>query len=146
MASYAVYIQDTAGSLDVQVHRAPSTIPVGGTVLPFTYLENNNALVSPAKAITGATNATPIVLTVASGHGVVANDQIFVTGVGGNTAANGTFIVSAVGATTITLQGSAGNGSYTSGGTFRELTPASRFHDAIQVASRAILNDRSLNG
>lgn len=72
--------------------------------------------------VTGATNATPIVLTVPSGHPFKVGDQIAVSDVGGNTAANGTFYVSAVAATTVTLTtvatttNVAGNGAYTSGG------------------------------
>lgn len=68
-------------------------------------------------AVSGASNASPIVLTVASGHGIVANDSIVVSGIIGNTAANGTWTVSSVGSTTITLKNSVGNGAYSSGGT-----------------------------
>lgn len=69
-----------------------------------------------ARTITGATNASPIVLTMASGHGFVANDSIIVSGVGGNTAANGIFTVQSSNTTTVTLKNSTGNGAYTSGG------------------------------
>lgn len=69
------------------------------------------------RAISGATNATPIVLTLPSGHGFSANDLIVVSGVAGNTAANGTFVVQSAGSTTVTLKNSVGNGAYTSGGT-----------------------------
>jgi hypothetical protein len=41
-------------------------------------------------AISGATNATPIVIT-STAHGLTNNDRIFITGVLGNTAANGAF-------------------------------------------------------
>jgi hypothetical protein len=71
-----------------------------GNQLPLTY------------GVDAATNAAPIVLTVASGHGIVANDNVYVSGVVGNTAANGTFLVTSVTSTTITLTGSAGNGAY----------------------------------
>lgn len=67
--------------------------------------------------ITGATNATPIVLTTSSAHGVVVGQVVVVASVGGNTNANGTWEVSAVTSTTITLLNSAGNAAYTSGGT-----------------------------
>lgn len=70
-------------------------------------------------SVTGATNASPIVVTSAS-HGLSVGQSVTVTGVGGNTAANGTFVVSAVGsANTFTLSGSTGNGAYTSGGTWK---------------------------
>jgi len=72
-------------------------------------------------AITGATNATPIVLTTAA-HGIADVDVITVSGVGGNTAANNTpanpyWIASRVDATHLRLRGSVGNSAYTSGGT-----------------------------
>ena len=66
-------------------------------------------------AITGATNATPIVITVTS-HGFSTGDVVNITGVGGNTAANGTWFITVVDANTFSLNGSVGNGAYTSGG------------------------------
>ena len=70
-------------------------------------------------SVTGATNASPIVLTVSSttGTSLRNNDTVVVSGVGGNTAANGTWLVEVASSTTIKLLGSTGNGSYTSGGT-----------------------------
>ncbi len=63
--------------------------------------------------ISGATNASPIVLTVPAWATMPAVGQIVVVkGVNGNTAANGTFSVQAVTATTLTLQGSTGNGAF----------------------------------
>lgn len=64
---------------------------------------------------TGSTNATPIVLTVNAGHGLKVGDYIAVTGITGNTGANGEWRLSAVAATTATLEGSVGNGTH--GGT-----------------------------
>lgn len=65
--------------------------------------------------ITGATNASPIVLTSAN-HGRAVGEQIIVSQVNGNLAANGVWTISAVTANTITLTGSAGNGAYENGG------------------------------
>lgn len=74
------------------------------------------ALESNIQAITGATNATPIVITIAS-HGLDNGDQVVITGVLGNTAANGTLWTIANGTTnTFELVGSVGNAAYTSGG------------------------------
>lgn len=67
--------------------------------------------------ITGATNATPIVVT-SNNHGLSVNDHVTVNDVGGNTAANATFVVSAVSTNTFTLGSSAGNGAYSSGGSW----------------------------
>lgn len=73
-------------------------------------------------SITGATNATPIVIT-SNSHGLSTDDIVTISGVGGNTAANGTFRITVTGATTYTLQtlagaNVAGSGAYTSGGTW----------------------------
>ena len=70
------------------------------------------------KTLTAATNATPIAITIA-GHGYSTGDTVVVTGVGGNTAANGTWEITVTAANTFTLDGSAGNGNRTSGGTVR---------------------------
>lgn len=67
--------------------------------------------------ITGATNAGPIVITSA-GHGLTTGTRVTVSGVGGNTAANGTFTVTVVDSNTFSLDGSTGNSAYTSGGTW----------------------------
>lgn len=67
-------------------------------------------------AITGASNASPIVVTAAN-HGYSSGESVVISGVGGNTAANGTWIVTVLSASTFSLNGSSGNGAYTSGGT-----------------------------
>jgi hypothetical protein len=68
-------------------------------------------------AVSGATNASPIVVTSA-GHSLNTGDAISISGVAGNTAANGTFTVTKVDANTFSLNGSTGNAAYTSGGTW----------------------------
>lgn len=65
--------------------------------------------------ITGATNAAPIVITSAS-HGLNTGTSVTISGVAGNTAANGTFICTRIDANTFSLQSSTGNAPYTSGG------------------------------
>jgi hypothetical protein len=66
------------------------------------------------QAITGATNASPVVIT-ANSHGLSNGDEVYVAGVLGNTGANGTWIVANATTNTFELQGSAGNGAYSSG-------------------------------
>jgi hypothetical protein len=69
--------------------------------------------------ITGATQANPCVLTVAAGHGVVANELVQIAGVVGMVELNNkSFVVSAATGTTITLSNvnSTGFTAYTSGG------------------------------
>ncbi len=76
---------------------------------------------SNVQAITGATNATPIVITIAS-HNLTDGDQVTIAGVLGNTAANGTWVIASVTTNTFGLVTSVGNGAYTSGGTCTRLS------------------------
>ena len=75
--------------------------------------------------VTNCTNASPIVCTTGtSTHDIVAGNVVKLAKVLGNTAANGTFTVSAVTGTTFTLQSSAGNGAFTGDGIVWKVTPA----------------------
>lgn len=72
------------------------------------------------KAITGATNATPIVIT-ATAHGFTNGDLVFIDGIAGNLAANGIWKVANVATNTFELQrpdgtNAVGSAAYTSGG------------------------------
>ena len=67
--------------------------------------------------ITGATNASPIVLTVSSTTELRTGMTVTVANVGGNTAANGRWAsITVVDATHVSLDGSTGSGAYTTGG------------------------------
>jgi hypothetical protein len=68
-------------------------------------------------AITGATNSAPIVITCSGAHGYQEADQVTITGVGGNTAANATWWITPLSPTTFSLHGSTGNANYGGGGT-----------------------------
>jgi hypothetical protein len=68
-------------------------------------------------AITDATNAGPIVITSVD-HGLTTGTRVTITGVLGNTNANGTYVVTVVDSSTFSLQGSTGNDGYISGGTW----------------------------
>ncbi len=67
------------------------------------------------RSIAGATNASPIVVNCAN-HPYVTGDYVVMSGVLGNTAANGIFVVTVLSASAYSLNGSTGNGAYTSGG------------------------------
>ena len=67
--------------------------------------------------ISAATNATPIVITLAAGNGKKTGDRIAISGITGNTGANGEWTLAQVTATTFQLLGSVGNGTF--GGTPR---------------------------
>lgn len=70
-----------------------------------------------SKAVSNATNAVPIVVTTSTAHGLEDNDIVQITGVLGNTGANGVWRITKLSSTTFSLDGSAGTGAYTSGGT-----------------------------
>lgn len=92
-------------------------IDTGGAVLGLRavlYNARSNGV------ITGATNATPIVITSTS-HGLATNDIVVIRNVLGNTAANGQYRITVLTANTFSLQtlaavNIAGSGAYTSGG------------------------------
>lgn len=73
--------------------------------------------VGSALTVTGATNATPIVITTSAAHGLASNQFVRVAGVTGNTAANDEWIITVLTGTTFSLNSSVGNGAYVSGGT-----------------------------
>ncbi len=68
-----------------------------------------------ASNITGASNANPIVIN-SQGHGLATGQRVTITGVTGNTNANGTFTITVLSADTFSLNGSTGNASFTGGG------------------------------
>lgn len=73
--------------------------------------------------ITAVTNASPIQIT-ANTHGFTTGQEVRISGVLGNTAANGDWIVTVIDANNFTLNGSVGNGAYTSGGKVSRLFTA----------------------
>lgn len=102
-------------------------------------------------AISNATNATPIVVTTGT-HSLNDGQSVYITGVGGNTAANGDFYVKRTGfsATTFALYTDyaltnpvAGNGAYTAGGsvngTKRISSPIGLYYADQSPATKHIL-------
>lgn len=84
----------------------------------FLGLKLTNAwLASDYLTVAAATNATPIQITTSTAHGYSTGDVIQIGAVGGNTAANRyNWRITVVDTTNFTLNGSVGNGTYTSGG------------------------------
>ena len=137
-SSIAIYIKnDGSGNYSAAPYYAPSTLPVATVHPPLDFIQNSSQTGTPID-ITGATNAAPIVLTVASGHGIVADDGVNISGVVGNTAANGAFLVTSVTATTITLQGSSGNAAWTSGGKLQKLAKTTNLFDALESMVKSV--------
>ena len=75
-----------------------------------------NANVAYGGFVTGATNASPIVITTQNPHYLVTGDQVTIADCLGNLGANGTWTITVVNATKFQLQASAGTGTYTGGG------------------------------
>lgn len=103
------------------------------------------------KAVTNATNAAPIVLTV-TGHGYPTGHVVNVATVGGNTNANGIWEIVVVDANSFQLVGSQGNSAYTSGGTVKAASFAMRFtggglnYNLDKKRSNEIRNDAQGSG
>lgn len=64
------------------------------------------------KKITGATNATPIVITTSADHGYQTGDTVVVKYVEGNLAANGSWSITVTSATSFSLNSSIGTGTF----------------------------------
>lgn len=102
------------------------------------------------KSITGATNATPIVITSTS-HGFSNGDRVLISRVGGNTAANGLFVIANVAANTfeltdpVTGSNVAGSGAYTSGGNMLNMTTLDFENDVTSavVATTSALGSKT---
>lgn len=86
----------------------PSGLMTGGT---------GSLSLEDTGSIQGASNASPIQITSAN-HGLTTGTLVTITGVAGNTNANGTWTITVTGPSTFTLNSSTGNAPYTSGGTW----------------------------
>lgn len=87
-------------------------------------------LIDTSTDVVGATNTSPIVVTTESDD-FDTGDHVDIEGVRGNTAANGTWEVTRTGAASFTLDGSSGNGRYTSGGSASRADHLYRWSTAI---------------
>ena len=99
--------------------------------------------------LSAATNATPIVCTIAANSGLKTGDRIAIAGITGNTNANGEWSIAMLTATTFSLLGSVGNGAY--GGTPRvalifDQTPAMRAHSAVLQSAGNLVGTVTLTG
>lgn len=124
---FAGFIDENTAATILAVIRSSANVPVEPDAAPTWRLYGATGVLAGGTgaatsfetgSVTGATNASPVVITSA-GHGLSVGQSVTVSGVGGNTGANGTFAVSAVTSTTFTLSGSTGTGNYTTGGTWK---------------------------
>jgi hypothetical protein len=88
-------------------------------------------------SVTAATNASPIVVTTASAHGRSPGDTVIISDCAGNTAANGTWVLSAASGSSMTLTGSTGNGAYSGGGYYRAFWECAQIANALVLANYA---------
>lgn len=96
---YDVYLYDNSGTLTLELVAWDS----GGQT---TF------------SVSDATNATPIVVTTTASHGLSTGDLVGINGCVGNTAPNGkVWSITVTAADKFSLDGSVGNGTWTSGGT-----------------------------
>lgn len=106
------------------------------------------------KVITGATNATPIVITCNS-HGYANGDRVLIKAVGGNANANGHFVIQNILTNSFELTNPstganiAGSGAYTSGGLVLNLSSNDFLDDinaAVIAGTTIILSPTIANG
>lgn len=78
-------------------------------------LLNGTCALLDSGTVVSATNASPIVITTASPHGLNTGARVKVSGVTGNSGANGTSTITRINATSFSLDGTTGTGSGTGG-------------------------------
>ena len=90
-------------------------------------LNKRVVIVAPlTTTVTAASNTNPIQITTGNDpHLYQTGVSVLISGVGGNTAANGTFAITVTGSNTFTIPAT-GNGAYTSGGTVAPQTATHR--------------------
>lgn len=114
LTSTTVALTAISGILNYKVQVNGSSISTAAAPVGNDGLYDITA--APTFVITAATNASPIAVTVTGTHGLATGTSVTITGVVGNTATNGTFVLTSTGASTFTLDGTTGNGAYVSGG------------------------------
>ncbi len=77
--------------------------------------------IGSALTVSAAANATPIRITTTTVHGLSSGHAVFISGVVGNTAANGYFDVTVINTTQFDLRNSVGNGAWVSGGSVQRV-------------------------
>jgi uncharacterized delta-60 repeat protein len=95
--------------------------------------------------ITNATNTGPITITSAN-HGLLSGTRVNISGVQGNTNANGSYVITVIDKNTFFLNGSTGNAAYTAGGTWT-VTPPKAWNFAVaRINAQNGLLDTSFSG
>jgi hypothetical protein len=122
-AATELHLGEVAGSGAV-----PALATVVRPATTTTYAAND--VITTLLAIIGASNATPIEVQTSAAHGLVTGNAVTVAGCVGNTGANGNWLITVTAADKFTLDGSVGNGAWSSGGTVAQCL---RFIDIARV-------------
>lgn len=121
----------------------------GSCATPYFFIaeinQNTFQINATSRAVTAASNATPIRITTAAAHALTTNQFVTIQNVGGNTAANGNFQVTVINSTQFDLQGSVGNGAYTSGGNINSIYWKADIQTAQQAVAAATSRTYSYN-
>jgi len=120
------------GSIE-KMHFQGRRVPFGGTP---------NSEPPSDKTITGVTGATGQPIVIAStAHNLNTDDRVTISGVGGNTAANGTWTIRRISGFQFELNDSVSNGvAYTGGGTWSFVSPKAAIGIHVTTAAVAGLN------
>ena len=106
------------------------TFRLDGTTGNGTYNPGNGFGTWKANVITAAANSSSLIIT-SSAHGLKTGEEVRVSGVLGNAAANGVFKVAVLSADTFRLIGAVGNGTYSGGGTWVRLNEKTSTGDLL---------------
>ena len=116
-SSLLLAAQSPPATLTSVITRVVPSLELGTGRVVVTVASANGAVPGVANLpVLGATNASPIALTVPSTAGISSGMVVESSGIMGNSAANGLFAVTLVDGQTLSLNGSVGNGAYVSGG------------------------------
>jgi hypothetical protein len=121
--SFATALKNISGATSAKGIQAGDTVrvkeaPLYNTGVNATWTSVTERGISPfnTQSITGATNATPIVVSTSLAHGYSTGDVIQLSGTNGNTAANGIWKITVTSSSQFSLDDSSGNGTWSSGG------------------------------
>jgi hypothetical protein len=103
-------------SLDQRFMGTAPLLRAGRTNFGNFVLSSENTSAFTVSTTTG-TGVSPIQVTTLASNSLVTGQTVVITGVVGNTNANGTFVVTVINNTNFTLTGTTGNANYVSGGT-----------------------------
>ena len=128
-----------SGGIITPLNTVNTQIAVGdGVVVPANSDTDLSASLGAELSVSGladATNSVPITIVNGSGNWAttpLVGQVVVVSGVTGNTGANGTWEVQAADATTITLLGSIGNGTFAGG------TPSVKFVNKYRATASSL--------